>query len=204
MHDQGSTKRCGPRGPARRTKGLAVARAFGAVVLASGWLGAHARPPAQVGAASGTEARVFTVAPGVLAVPALALAQSSGITPGQWEYAVTMTSIDAPGAPAFIAKMMQGKTTRVKHCITPADAARGPQDLMKSNKSCTFTKYSMANGKLSSEMVCVNGGQTTTSVSSGNFTPTSFTSQGRSVTTGGSMPMTVTTTAAGKLIGPCK
>jgi hypothetical protein len=140
----------------------------------------------------------------LLAVPTLALAQSSGVTPGQWETAVTINSVSAPGAPAFIAKMMTGKTTRVKHCITPADAARGPQDMLKQSKSCTFTRYSMVNGKLSSEISCVNGGQTTVSTSTGSFTPTSFTSQGRSVTTGGSMPMTVTTTANGRLVGPCK
>lgn len=140
----------------------------------------------------------------LLAVPALALAQSSGVTPGQWETAVTINTVDAPGAPAFIAKMMAGKTTRVKHCITAADAARGPQDMLKQSKTCTFTRYSMANGKLSSEISCVNGGQTTVSTSTGSFTPTSFTAQGRSVTTGGSMPMTVTTTATGRLVGPCK
>ena len=137
-------------------------------------------------------------------LPALALAQSSGVTPGQWETAVTINTVEAPGAPPVLAKMMQGKTTRVKHCITAADAARGPQDMLKSSKTCTFTRYSMANGKLSSQITCANGGQTTVSTSTGSFTPTSFTSQGRSVTTGGSMPMTVTTTATGRLVGPCK
>lgn len=140
----------------------------------------------------------------LLAVPGLALAQSSPVTPGQWDIAVTINTVEAPGAPPFIARMMQGKTTRVKHCITAADAARGPQDMLKSSKTCTFTKYSMANGRLDSAMTCTSGGQTTTSTSTGSFTPTSFSAQGRSVTSGGSMPMTVTSTTSGKLVGACK
>lgn len=139
----------------------------------------------------------------VAAVPALALAQSSGVTPGLWEIAVTINSAEMPGAPPFVARMMTGKTTRVKQCITPADAARGPQEMLKSAKGCTFTRYSMQNGRMNSEMTCSQGGQTTTSVSSGTFTPTGFTSSGRSVTTG-SMAMTMTSTAVGRLLGPCR
>jgi hypothetical protein len=139
----------------------------------------------------------------ILSVPALALAQSSGVTPGMWEIAVTINTVDMPGAPPFVANMMRGKTTRIKHCITPEEAARGPQDMLKSSKSCTFQKYSMQNGRLNSEMTCVAGGQTTRMVSSGSFTPTGFTSSGRSVVTG-SMPMTMTSTANGRLLGACK
>jgi hypothetical protein len=145
--------------------------------------------------------RIAAVA--LIGVPALALAQSSGVTPGQWEIAVTINTVDMPGGPAFVAKMMQGKTTRIKHCITPEEAARGPQDLLKSSKSCTFTKYSMQNGRMNSEMTCTTGGQTTTSVSSGSFTPASFTATGRSATTG-QMPMTMTSSSTGRLLGPCK
>jgi hypothetical protein len=72
MHDQASTKRNGARRPAWRTRGLAVAKALGAVVLASGWLGAQARPPEQAGAASAAVPRTFTVAPGEAPAPVLA------------------------------------------------------------------------------------------------------------------------------------
>ena len=126
-----------------------------------------------------------------------------GVTPGLWEIAVTINSADMPGAPAAIAKMMVGKTVTVKHCITPEDAARGPQDMLKSDKSCVFTKYSMAGGKLNSEMTCTRGGSTVTAVSSGSFTPTSFTATGRS-TVSGQMPMTTNATTVGKRIGDCK
>lgn len=137
----------------------------------------------------------------LVTAPAAALAQ--GVTPGQWEIAVTINSVDMPGQPDFIAKMMTGKTTKVKHCVTPEEAARGPQDMLKSSKACSFTRYSMVGGKLNSEMVCKQGGSVTTSVSSGSFTPTGFTATGRSVSTG-QMPMTMQSSSTGRLLGPCK
>lgn len=137
--------------------------------------------------------------------PAAALAQASGVTAGQWEIAVTTDTIDMPGQPAFIANMMRGKTVKVKHCITPEAAARGPQDMLKSDKRCVFTRYSMQGGRMNSAMTCQQpGGGTLNSVSSGSFTPTSFTAQGRSVVTGGQMPMTMTATTTARRVGDCR
>lgn len=136
----------------------------------------------------------------VLAMPVGALA--AGVQPGQWQIAVTINSADMPGAPPAVAKMMVGRTTTLKQCITPEDAARGPQDMLKSDKNCVFTRYSMVGGKLSSEMTCKQRGSTVTAVSAGSFTPTSFTANGRSTMTG-DMPMTMTSTVVGKRIGDC-
>lgn len=145
---------------------------------------------------------------GVLAVvlaamPAAVFAQGAGVTPGQWEIAVTINSVNVPGQPDTIAKMMTGKTTKVTHCITPEEAARGPQDMMKTNKECKFTRYSMVGGKMNSEMVCNMGSGTMTAVSSGSFTPTSFSSTSRAVQTG-PMTMTMNSSSTGRLVGPCK
>ncbi len=141
---------------------------------------------------------------GLLALAAALPAQAApGIQPGEWEIAVTINSVDMPSAPAGVANMMRGKTTTIRHCITPADAARGPQDMLKSDRSCSFTKYSMAAGRLSSEMTCVRRGMTLTASSSGTFTPVSFTATGRSVATGG-MTMTTTSTTTGRRVGDCK
>ena len=134
---------------------------------------------------------------------AIAFAQASGVRAGQWEIAITIHSVPMPKAPPQVAAMMKGKTTRMKHCISAAEAARGPQDLMKSDKACTFPVYSMAGGKLRSKMVCKRDGGTMTAVSTGSFTPDSFTASGRTTSTG-AMPMTMTATTTGKRIGPCK
>ena len=140
----------------------------------------------------------------LLALPGIAHGQAMGVTPGQWEIAMTIHSVDMPGAPPGVAGMMTGRTTKVKHCITPEEASRGPQDMLKSSKSCTFTRYSMVGGKLNSQMVCKQGGGTMTATSTGSFTPTSFVANGRTVTTGGGMPMTMTATTIGKRVGDCR
>ncbi len=131
-----------------------------------------------------------------------AVAQVSAIQPGQWETSVTITSVDMPGAPPEMAKMMIGRTTTVKQCLTPEQAARGPQDMLKGNKSCEFTHYSIAGGRLSSEMVCRQGGGTMTATSSGSFTPTSYTATGKVVVSGGAA-MTMTSTTSGRRTGEC-
>jgi hypothetical protein len=138
----------------------------------------------------------------LIAAPLAAYAQPAGIEPGQWEIAVTINAADMPSAPPAVAKMMVGRTTTIKHCITPEDAARGPQDLLKPGKSCTFTRYNMKGGKLDSEVVCQQGGSTVTAVSTGSFTPTGFTATGRSTTSGG-MAMTVDSTSVGRRVGDC-
>ena len=133
-----------------------------------------------------------------------ALAQALSVQPGEWDIAATVTSVDMPNAPPGLSAAMIGKTKHITHCITPEEASRGPQDMMKSDKSCKFTRYSVTGGKLSSEMVCQQGGSTMTATSTGTFTPTSFTSSGRSVMTGGAMKMTLNATTVGKRIGECK
>ena len=135
------------------------------------------------------------------AFPALAAAQS--VQPGNWEIVTTVESIELPGAPAGIAAMMKGRPLKVSHCVTPEEAARGPQDMIKARKECQFARYSMTGGKLSSEMTCKQGGSSMTTTVDGSFTATSFTTSGRTVATGG-RPMTMTATTVGHRIGDCR
>jgi hypothetical protein len=134
--------------------------------------------------------------------PTFAAAQA--VQPGQWEIVTTVQSVEMPGAPPQVAAMMKGRPIRISQCISPADAAKGPQEMMKSSKQCRFTRYSMAGGRLSSEMVCdQDGGGAITATSTGTFTPTAFTATGRTVMTG-AQGMTMTATTIGKRIGACK
>lgn len=141
------------------------------------------------------------VATTIVLTPAAAAAQA--VTPGQWDIAVTTTSIAMPSMPPEVAKSIAGRTTRVSHCITPADAARGPQDMLKSNKSCAFSKYSMVGGRMHAEMSCKQPGGTMNSVSDGVFTPTGFRTTAR-LAMSGATPMTMTTTTVGKRGGACR
>ncbi len=135
-----------------------------------------------------------------LLLPAAAFAQ---VQPGQWEIVTTVSAVDMPGAPPFVANMMKGKPIKISHCLTPQDAAKGPQELMKTNKECRFTRYSMAGGKLDSVMVCNQNGGTMTATSSGTMTPTGFTTSGRTVMTG-PQAMTMTATSVGRRTGECR
>ena len=139
----------------------------------------------------------------IAAAPTGLLAQAVSIQPGQWETTLKIQSMTMEGAPPQVAAMMRGHTTTVRSCLTAADAAKGPQELLKTNKSCSFTRYDMAGGRLSTEMVCRQGGSTTTATSTGSYTPTSMTAQSHVVGTG-RMAMNMTSTVTGRRIGDCK
>ena len=138
----------------------------------------------------------------VLAVPAIARA-ASPISPGLWETAVTITSVDMPNAPPSVAKMMQGHKTVVKRCATAKEVAQGPQEMLKSSKACHFTRYVMTGGHFSSEMVCNMNGTTLTARSEGHFTPTSFDATSSSEMNG-PRPMRMTTKVVGRRLGDCR
>ena len=139
------------------------------------------------------------VAATVALLPATALAQA--VTPGQWEIAVTTTSLSMPGVSPEAVKSMVGKTTRVTRCLTPADAALGPRELLNNAKGCAFTNYSMTGGRLHAEMSCKQPGGAIQSISDGIFTPTSYRVTGKVVMPGAGMNMSVVT--VGKRVAAC-
>jgi hypothetical protein len=138
----------------------------------------------------------------LLAASGTAWAQAP-VQPGQWEIVTTVESVDMPGVPPSVAAMMKRKPVAIKHCLTPEEAGRGPQDMMKNDKSCRFTRYSMVGGTLASEMVCKQNGATITATSMGSFTPTGFNVRARTVMSG-AQSMTMTATTMGRRIGACR
>ena len=138
-----------------------------------------------------------------LPLAAGAFAQSLGIQPGQWEIVSTTTAAEMPGAPAGVADMMRGRSITVRHCITPREAAEGPQAAMKKNNSCRVSYHVGAGGRFTSEMSCAEGGGTMTANSAGTVNATSFSSTTRMVMAGAAA-MTITSTATGRKGGECK
>lgn len=132
------------------------------------------------------------------AVATPALAQS--IQPGQWQTTSTVSSMNMPGLPPAALAAMKGHPTTVSNCVTPEQAKAGPKELLKSAPSCTFNRFSMAGGRIDSEMVCARGGRTTTATTTGSYTPVSMTATSKVVAEG----MTITATVSGKRIGDCK
>ncbi|KKC27823.1 DUF3617 domain-containing protein [Sphingomonas sp. SRS2] len=148
--------------------------------------------------------RTFAIYACLLIAPTAVQAQ---VQPGQWEASTAINSIDMPGAPPQVAQMMKSQMasngkTRMTYCITPEQAAQGPQEMLKQNPSCRFTKYSMKGGVISTEMSCSQNGGTMTARANGSYTPTSFNMTSNAVMSG-RMSMRLSSTSVGRRIGPC-
>lgn len=134
-------------------------------------------------------------------------AANAQVQPGQWEASTTVNSIDIPGAPPQVAQMMKGQMasggrTKMTYCITPQQAAQGPQEMLKQNPSCRFSKYEMKGGRIATEMSCSQNGGTMTARASGSYTPTSFNVTSNTVMSG-QMSMRMSSTSTGRRVGPC-
>lgn len=143
--------------------------------------------------------RAFLIA-AVAMLPATASAQT--VKSGQWQIVTTIREARIPGAPLAAIAAMKARPTRVSRCLTAAEANRGPEEIMKQNKQCRFTRYSRKAGKLDSQMVCKQPDGTMTATSAGSFTATGFSTTAHMTRTG-VQTVTMTTVAEGKRIGPC-
>lgn len=133
-------------------------------------------------------------------LPSFAVAQT--VQSGQWEIVTTIKDAVIPGAPPATVAAMKRQPNRVTRCLTAAEANRGPEDIMKQNKQCRFTRYSKKAGKMDSQMVCKQPDGTMTATSTGRFTATSFSTTAHVVRTG-AQSVTMTTLAEGKRVGAC-
>jgi len=139
--------------------------------------------------------RIFLIALAI-AVPAVASAQT--MQPGQWETTSSITSIKGNVPPNMMA-MMKGRQTVTRHCVTAAQIAQGPRDMMKARSDCKFDKFVMSGGHYASQMQCKDMRM----VVNGYYTPVSMAATG-TMTMTGRMAMTMTTSLKGHRIGACK
>jgi hypothetical protein len=139
----------------------------------------------------------------IVALLTAGAAQAGPIQPGLWEITSKVETINMPSAPPAVAQAMRGRPTTVRNCVTPEQAAQGPREMMKADKSCSFTRYNLTGGVFDSEVVCKRPTGTMTASSTGRYTPTSFAARSRMNGTG-KMAMTMTASMTGKRIGPCK
>lgn len=124
------------------------------------------------------------------------------IQPGKWQTTVTVIDMKMPKAPPGMAAAMKGRPMTTSHCVTAEQARQGPRAVLKADSGCRFTKYSAANGRIATTMVCNRPGGSMTAVSNGSYTPTSYQMTGQTTATG-QMPMTMTSRAVGKRTGTC-
>jgi hypothetical protein len=132
---------------------------------------------------------------------ASAASAESPVTPGKWQTVTIVESMSMPGMPPELARTMAGKPISASYCITPAQAASGPRDVIgKTNGACRYRSFAAAAGKITAVMECKAGTPTPQVIAiSGSYSPVSY--DIRSKMTGGAMQSTSRTT--GKRLGPC-
>ncbi|OYY75624.1 MAG: hypothetical protein B7Y43_18760 [Sphingomonas sp. 28-62-20] len=147
--------------------------------------------------------RAMLILPIALPLATLAAAPPGPlILPGKWENRVEIIDVKMPGGPPGVAAAMRGRPTTVTSCITPQQAAMGPQAALNADKACRFLRYSAQGGRIASELVCTRPSGTMRMTSQGSYTPTSYAVTGTGVMTG-KMRMTMTTKTTGRRIGGC-
>ncbi len=145
---------------------------------------------------------------------ALAIGMASGVAaapprilPGEWETSSSVQMQAMPNMPPQVAEMMRnrmGKPIVVRSCITPEEAARGPETRSPDSK-CKLVNISYAAGRMTSEMQCNHDGQVTRMKMQGSYSPTSYVMDGQMSSSGGrdgSMGMAMTMHVTGKRVAP--
>lgn len=134
----------------------------------------------------------------------------SFIEPGEWLSRVKIEQMDIPGMPPEVeARMKQmvaaRKTAPSSHCITPAEVRKPKADFFGAEKSCTYDHFTMGAGKIDIAMVCHEEDGTQTSTVTGTYTPTTYSADIESHTTGGRTSGAVMKIHAdSQRIGECK
>ena len=144
----------------------------------------------------------FTIGVSVALLAIAAAPPGPIIQPGKWENRVEVIDVQMKGAPPSVTAAMKGRPMVVTSCVTPQQAAAGPQAAMNADKSCRFVRYSAAGGKIASELLCTRPGGTMRVVSQGSYTPTSYAVSGTGVMTGRAA-MTMRTRTTGRRLGGC-
>jgi len=144
--------------------------------------------------------RIFLIALAV-ALPTAVSAQM--VQPGQWETVSTVTSVKGGNFPPAVAAAMRGRPTVIRHCVTPAEAAAGPREMMKPSTGCKFDRFSMVGGRYAALMRCDRPGSSMTVNATGAYTPVSAESTATMVMKG-RMAMTMTATTKSRRIGAWK
>jgi hypothetical protein len=132
-------------------------------------------------------------------------AEMPKVLPGEWLTTMTTRMTTMPNVPPKVAAMLrqrQGKPHLIRHCITPADAARGPESAM-AETDCKMRNVNYGGGRMSAETVCNNDGRVTRNKMSGTWSPTAYDMEGAMSSSGGDEgPMAMTMHIEGKRVGP--
>jgi hypothetical protein len=150
-------------------------------------------------------ARQMMLAALALGISTAAAAAAPKVLPGEWETTSRMVTQMMPNMPPQAARMMNermGKPTVIRSCITPQQAARGP-DTAPADRNCKVIRMEYAAGRMNSVMQCNDDGQMSRMKMSGTYTPTSYAMEGQMTGSGGSAgPMAMTMHVSARRLSP--
>ena len=119
----------------------------------------------------------FTIALAALAISGCSGGRADGeLDPGKWKQTATIRSIEVPGAPEQVQKMLQGmtgKATSSESCMTPAQAKVGVRSLASQMQQgdCSSEGFKAAGGKISGKLTCKVGGKEMAMSVDGTYEP---------------------------------
>jgi len=94
------------------------------------------------------------------------------IEPGLWEIASDVVEVHATDLPIEVRNRMVGPRSRVRHCITPEQAARPSANFLagRSDNGCVYRNFRVRDGRVSGAMTCPD----TRAVMQGVYGPESY------------------------------
>ena len=94
------------------------------------------------------------------------------IAPGLWEIASDVVEVHATDLPIEVRNRMVGPRSRVRHCITPEQAARPSANFLagRSDNGCVYRNFRVEGGRVSGAMTC----RDTRTVMQGVYGPESY------------------------------
>lgn len=129
--------------------------------------------------------------------------------PGQWQTALSVVDIEAPGMPPEAANQMRtmmgnGQTT--ERCVTEAELKQVESFIGQNNANCRFDHYRVSGGKIDGKAKCRQGAVNQLMTMNGTFTSDSSDMTIRSETSGGppGQNMKVTMNIKSRRLGECK
>ena len=131
------------------------------------------------------------------------------IEPGLWEVASRVTGARGENLPRAAKARIEAHRRAVRHCITPADAARPEANFLRRQQDghCRYRDFSLRAGRMRGQMRCAgeDGAGTVATEMNGRYRPGHYELTMRMTSTG--MPeganMVIETRTVGRRLGAC-
>jgi len=124
------------------------------------------------------------------------------VEPGLWEIGSDVVEVRGPDLPREVRNRMVGPRTRLRHCITPEQAARPSANFLAARRDngCAYRSFSVRDGRIEGVMACPDATATMT----GRYGPRAYDMrmEMESPVPGGAT-MILDVRARGRRIGPC-